>query len=202
MIRIENIDDFSQDDYCCCGPWREAGPQTHAVLVLELDGRAYIEFRDYHGGDGICEAEWHGRRLVWEIPDGVEKSKLVSFLRAEGTSMLDTINGGHQIEFDGQKKIGTLTDNAAEASHELRGKLLDLPTSQFVATTIREWTRMLEPHEMMLDLDRWIPGWRDGVCDYGRGAELAEAEARQNDTILVDTVRGLMDLAQAAKGFC
>jgi hypothetical protein len=79
---------------------------------------------------GTPEAIWHGRVLRLWLPDDLDAEEARKFLEgAEGKALLDRIEAGHDVEWDGNNNVGSLDDDGQDALDALEAKLSGLKLS-------------------------------------------------------------------------
>lgn len=100
---------------------RNANSSDHQLLITE-DGEVYIAERNYVGGDGTCEREWHNRTLTVTLPDVLDLEALRKVLADGGelSKLIDRVVDGHEVEWDGNNWVGSLTDDAQAALNEIK----------------------------------------------------------------------------------
>ena len=131
-------------------PYLELDPEGRTVA---LDARCQCE-------TGEPEYVWHGRSHRYALPVCVDPQALVEWLRGpEAQALLRRICEGHTVEWDGHNHVGTLTQDAADASDTLADALLD-------AETLSEQAGLWEASE-------WFRA--DDAADLGITAETDDA---------------------------
>lgn len=99
----------------------EATPQPAYVTITD-DGEVSA---DYDSGTdrGVPADVWNHKHLRWRVSNCVKGQSLTDFLRGDALPLLERIHAGHLIGLDGSNRIGTLDDDATDASDSMRSLL-------------------------------------------------------------------------------
>jgi hypothetical protein len=88
---------------------------------------------------------WHQRTLRWAVSPYISKEACEELLEDEEVlELLNRVHNGHYVGWDGNNHVGTLSDDASEASDMLR-VLLD-----------QKYNQNLEAHAQVWDALDWI----------------------------------------------
>lgn len=137
------------------------GEPYDAYLLLDDDGTVDFERRFPSYGCTPNE-ERHGLTRCWKVPPAVRGSELHDKRILE---LLQRVHNGHSVEWDGNKNVGALDEDAVEASDELKILLGKMAVWEFC--DVENW---LSPTYVIDHL--WIVGksLRDVVADIIRDA--------------------------------
>jgi hypothetical protein len=125
-------------------------------LVLDEDGNTVLYVKDRHSSDnGTSSDEWHGRDQVWTNRNpscGVVDLEALEQLAKDVSPLLDRVHAGHNVEWDGSNMVGTLDDDAQEASELIEKLVMDC---EWANDQIAVW-----------DASDWIDSnWREVAAD-------------------------------------
>lgn len=134
-------------------------------------GRARLSLEE----DGVCHlivsatwdnatpaAEWHGRTRHWSLPALVTSVALSRMLNSRETlQLLQRVNDGREIVWDGNNLVGRLNEDAQEASDELERRFASLEESCWQLLTAEE---LIERSDLS---DIWPAGTslHEAACD-------------------------------------
>jgi hypothetical protein len=100
--------------------------KTLWCLFLDREGHAWVSSEDNHGGNATPMDEYHKKTLAWSIGEAgdqrvVDSACLTAALADGGVlrALLGRVYQGHDIEWDGNNHVETLSDDAAQASDEI-----------------------------------------------------------------------------------
>jgi hypothetical protein len=96
----------------------QTSPQP-AYIEMTEDGEVSA---DYSGeiGNAVPMYVWHGRTLRWSVPSDVRGEALAEFLAdPETLALLERVHAGHVVDWDGNNHVGSLSDDARDASEGL-----------------------------------------------------------------------------------
>jgi hypothetical protein len=156
-----------------------------ALLTLDGEGLLRLEVRTRFDGDATPIEEYHRRLLTWSVlksPAQLDVARLRAALTAGGAlyELMRRVAEGHDEAWDGHNVVGTLTDDAEEASAELQEAFED---EAFASDVV------------VLDADAWFDDF--ATVDIRKDStdeeleELASAgedHAAANGIVLLNTV--------------
>ena len=147
---------------------RQANAQP-AYIELTESGDVCADISGAIGYSMSPEA-WHGRTLSWEVNPALSVDEINDLLD-EITPLLQTVHDGHDSEWDGSNYVGTLTEQARQASDEI----LDLCTGtlhQETAWSVWDAAEWLSGGSV---LDKW-PADRDLAQVVTAASQMAKQE--------------------------
>lgn len=99
---------------------RQSRPQPCHLELYPATGDVYCDF-DGEIGNSMPASVWHGRTLQWSIPclTGEAAVRLMEDL----TPLLERIRAGHTVSWNGSNHVGSLNDDAREASSEIEREI-------------------------------------------------------------------------------
>jgi hypothetical protein len=161
---------------------RDGGVREEMLLLIE-DGRVSLDIRDYFGGDGVPEAEWHRRRLALHLAKGpmiVDPDRLRTVLE-QSRQLIELVVAGHSVEWDGSNRVGRLTDDADEALYALDDhfRRADLADDSLMLWTVADWIGSTSLADLGLDAGS------DDAAIRAAAADLRHT-ARTDGIILMD----------------
>jgi len=88
-----------------------------AYIEMEEDGTISA---DYSGdiGDSTPSAVWHGVTRQWSISPTLSGADILSLVE-DNLALFQRVHDGHAVEWDGSNFVGSLDDDAQEASDEI-----------------------------------------------------------------------------------
>jgi hypothetical protein len=89
-----------------------------AYIDLHRDGDVVVDW-NAEIGNGVPESVWHDRTIRFNGVSPYLTESGIDALFADITPLLKRIHAGHDIKWDGNNTVGTLTEDAQEARHEL-----------------------------------------------------------------------------------
>ena len=122
-------------------------------------------------GGGIPFSVFHGRTRRIGCSSTVSGPALQAYLESDGLKLLERIHEGHEIHWDGNNHVGTLTDDAQEAEAELENALQEIEQAN-----VCEVENYLE-HCTLEEI--WLP--QKSLAEI---VEAIEADAKANHTVL------------------
>ena len=178
---------------------RYAGQTSAQDAYVEMDEDGIVR-ADYSGeiGGGIPFSVYHGRIIRWGVSNTVRGDVLADYLESDETiALLERVEAGQSIEWDGNNNRGKLDDDATEARDTIGNELDAMSEDDRSCGAV--W-----------DLDNWLgqlhfdDKWPVGktLADAVKGIEDgAEAEGIQLDG---NIEKYLLDYAQNAneRGEC
>ena len=106
-------------------------PQSASITISE-DGAVYAEVSGSVGG-GTTPDKWHGRTIEIDVPPLANGASVAAVLEsAEGSALLNRIHDGRSVEWNGNSRVGKLSEDAQEAIEELESKLADVTMDEVV----------------------------------------------------------------------
>ncbi|WP_431273450.1 hypothetical protein ACQ858_14795 [Variovorax ureilyticus] len=100
--------------------------EFRALLLLDEDGACALETRA-PWENGRPTEEWYGCTRTWALPANVRGDALHSLLTDEETvALLQRVHNGRSIDWNGNNHVGSLDDDAGDASDELEQKFEEL----------------------------------------------------------------------------
>lgn len=160
-----------------------------ALLTLDGEGLVRLEVRTRFGGDATPMEEYHRRLLTWtvlESPAQLDVARLRAALTVGGAlhELMHRVAEGHDEAWDGHNVVGTLTDDAEEASAELQQAFED---EAFASDVV------------VLDADAWFDDFasmdirKDSTDEELEAlASAGEDQAEQNGIVLVNPLAVLI----------
>lgn len=103
---------------------QQNSPQPAYVMM----DRYGVVTADYDGnvGGGVSSDDFHGITLRFEVSPLINGAVLHAFLMAdEAKSLLSIIDDGHSIDWNGNNWVGTLSDEAQQATEDFNDLLSD-----------------------------------------------------------------------------
>ncbi len=115
----------------------EFQPQP-AYIRMDEDG----EIDAWVNGEinGTPMSVWHGRTLTWRVPSNVRGDALLAFVK-EHRRLFERVYLGHEVDWDGNNHVGTLDDDAQEASEEIEQAAEALHDETMDVCSMEEWMR-------------------------------------------------------------
>ena len=120
-------------------------------------------------GNAVPASIWNGRTLTWRVPSDVKGEALLAFVQ-EHQALFERVYLGHEVDWDGHNHVGTLDDDAQEASEEIEQAAEALRDETIDVCSMAEWMRA-EGNNKLRDLWAADQSLEDA-------AEEAEASAR------------------------
>lgn len=88
--------------------------------------------------NGTPMSVWHGRTLTWRVPSNVRGDALLAFVQ-EHRQLFERVYLGHEVDWDGRNNVGTLDDDAQEASEEIEKAAESLYDETVDVCSMAEW---------------------------------------------------------------
>lgn len=131
-------------------------------------------------GAGLPGAMWNGRIQIWRVPSDVNGPCLADMLQGEAAPLLQRVYDGFAVSWVGSNHVGSLDENAQEASEELEYALRSLEDCRTSVWAIEDWLGETSPGELVgegMTLDSQISEYlesssRDGVVLDGDASDL------------------------------
>ena len=129
----------------------EFQPQP-AYIRMDEDG----EIDAWVNGEinGTPMSVWHGRTLTWRVPSNVRGNALLTFVE-EHQGLFERVYLGHEVDWDGNNHVGTLDDDAQEASEEIEQAAEALHDETIDVCSMEEWMRVGGSNKLA---DMWAAG--------------------------------------------
>lgn len=105
----------SSGDYRCQYPGQYHVQPAH--LELTEDGIARVTYNP-EIGNAVPMAVWHGREKRWSVPAAMKLRDMRKLLK-DATPYLNRVYVGMGERWDGNNMVGTMTEDALEAHHEI-----------------------------------------------------------------------------------
>ena len=118
----DTISGITQRDLCELGRANDTGPYKKAWLVLHDGGELSYDTSYATGCDGIPAPVWHGQWVRWEVEPCTNIAVLRDALEDGGelAALIDRVSAGHSVAWDGRNHVGSLADDADEASRRIK----------------------------------------------------------------------------------
>lgn len=146
-------------------------------LVLDEDGNASVYVKDCHSSDnGTPMDEWHARTLVWSNRSqhcGVVDRRALEKLAESVKPLLERVHAGHDVKRDGSNMVGTLDEDAREASEEIDCVVSDC-----------DWS---DDNVSVWEAGDWVSAnWRDVASDLKLTANSTQDEKDAAEAALIE----------------
>lgn len=147
----------------------EFQPQP-AYIRMDEDG----EIDAWVNGEinGTPSYVWHGRTLTWRVPSDVKGDALLAFVK-EHQHLFERVYLGHEVDWDGRNHVGTLDEDAQEASEAIEAEAGSLYDETIDVCSMAEWMRAQGNNNLV---DLW-------PADKSLQAAAEEAEASARDAL-------------------
>ena len=123
-------------------------------------------------GNAVPASIWHGRTLTWRVPSNVRGDALLAFVK-EHQPLFERVYLGHEVDWDGRNHVGTLDEDAQEASEAIVAEAGSLYDETIDVCSMAEWTRAQGNNKLV---DLW-------PADKSLQAAAEEAEASARDAM-------------------
>lgn len=177
---------YSAEEYAKTTLHSHRQPYDTAVLNILEDGKVSLTIdTTFTSNDGTTFDVWHGRTMEFSINGNPDLDELASLLGEGGKAsvLVDRVIAGHDVEWNGNNMVGTLTEDAREASEALAALLEEVSQSDLAFWEAGDWLLSSMSHARVLDdADLTVDATDEQI---EKAAETLVASARA-DNVIVD----------------
>jgi hypothetical protein len=150
-----------------------------AYVMLDDDGEVTADWSGEIGSSTPMRC-WHGVDMRWSVAAAIKPIALIDYLQGEALPLLERIHAGHSVDWDGNNHVGSLSDDAQEASDDLR---IGLEMFGYEYDRIAVW----DVSEWLFNCNKLTDHWRDQSLD--EAVTSIEAGATSESVKLLGDVR-------------